>query len=353
MRSHVKRALLAFVAVFVISDRVFATISVECVPLGGTEVAGGEIVEVECFGTSDIPQLLTGYVLDLPCSLLAIGAATGAIDSIGLTTDPDGLDGLGPSSGGVPFIFPTGQSLIDTNDCLILGVRCGLCPPELIPPDMIRYLGTIRFLVSDCTVGEFTFSPENYSIPPSSMDRTKFAAPGGGGTELIPIEISSFTFLVESGACCMADSTCEVLNATCCESQGGVPQSAGTMCDGDADGDGVDAACGDPCFGFPNVDADDDGFCDSADNCPVLINPDQSDYDNDTVGDACDLCPGQDDLLDADNNFVPDCRQNIPTVSTWGMVVLALSLMTLSKLGGWAKLKCRVDDPTDGRANVE
>jgi Thrombospondin type 3 repeat len=44
-------------------------------------------------------------------------------------------------------------------------------------------------------------------------------------------------------------------------------------------------------------DLDRDGIPDAADTCLVLANPDQTDTDGDTIGDACDLTP-----LDAQDN---------------------------------------------------
>jgi parallel beta-helix repeat protein len=44
-------------------------------------------------------------------------------------------------------------------------------------------------------------------------------------------------------------------------------------------------------------DADVDGVTDSSDNCPTTANPSQADSDQDTIGDACDICP-----LDAEND---------------------------------------------------
>jgi len=49
-----------------------------------------------------------------------------------------------------------------------------------------------------------------------------------------------------------------------------------------------------------------DGFADACDNCPLVYNPDQADFDNDSVGDVCDNCidtpnTGQNDTTETDN----------------------------------------------------
>lgn len=45
-------------------------------------------------------------------------------------------------------------------------------------------------------------------------------------------------------------------------------------------------------------------FCFLQDNCPLLYNPRQFDYDKDDVGDRCDNCPYEHNpsQIDTDNN---------------------------------------------------
>ena len=56
----------------------------------------------------------------------------------------------------------------------------------------------------------------------------------------------------------------------------------------------------------PCPDGDQDGICDSEDNCPEDANGGQTDADGDGVGDACDVCADHDDATDADGDGVPD-----------------------------------------------
>ena len=56
------------------------------------------------------------------------------------------------------------------------------------------------------------------------------------------------------------------------------------------------------------------------------------DVDGDGIEDCLDLCPGIDDNLDEDHNGEPDCLEAVPTVSEWGIVIMALALLTMAKL---------------------
>jgi len=73
-----------------------------------------------------------------------------------------------------------------------------------------------------------------------------------------------------------------------------------------------------------SIDSDEDGFLDYKDNCPFVYNPEQLDSDNDGLGDVCDLCPSEDAtgfdnnkdgcIDDTDSDGVKDNVDNCPTI---------------------------------------
>jgi PKD repeat protein len=82
----------------------------------------------------------------------------------------------------------------------------------------------------------------------------------------------------------------------------------------DTDGDTVGDSC-DVCPGYDDlIDTDDDGLPDDCDNCPGVANVDQMDSDGDLVGDSCDACPGFDDSQDGESDNVPDSCDNCPDI---------------------------------------
>jgi len=101
-------------------------------------------------------------------------------------------------------------------------------------------------------------------------------------------------------ACCRSGGTCNNNDIICCLSQDGSPSDAGQLCEGDADGDGVDGLCGDAC--------PDDRHQIASGPCPCGVPP-----------------------VDSDGDGVLDCSE-IPTVSTWGLLIMTLLLVIAWKL---------------------
>ena len=100
----------------------------------------------------------------------------------------------------------------------------------------------------------------------------------------------------------------------------------------DGDDDGVGDAC-DNCATTANANqnnSDSDNLGDACDNCDTVANPGQEDADSDGVGDACDNCvstpnPGQEDnngisdgdgIGDACENAAPICSA-VPPITLW------------------------------------
>ncbi|MCB9853338.1 MAG: VCBS repeat-containing protein [Phycisphaerales bacterium] len=75
-------------------------------------------------------------------------------------------------------------------------------------------------------------------------------------------------------------------------------------------GDGVGDAC-DLCLGDDAAgDTDGDGVCDNLDVCPSF--DDNVDTDGDGISDGCDTCPGFDDAIDSDGDGVADGCDTCP-----------------------------------------
>jgi len=70
----------------------------------------------------------------------------------------------------------------------------------------------------------------------------------------------------------------------------------------DSDDDGIGDVC--------EPDTDSDGIIDDDDNCPAVPNPDQADANSNGVGDVC-----EDPETDTDGDGVPDITDNCPSVS--------------------------------------
>ncbi len=105
-------------------------------------------------------------------------------------------------------------------------------------------------------------------------------------------------------------------------------------CEPDCDGNGVSDDC--------EEDSDGDGVIDACDGCPDDSNKTSPgvcgcgvldvDGDLDTVLDCVDQCPGLDDRIDLNEDGTPDCLDPVPTLSVWGLIILALLLLAGGKI---------------------
>jgi hypothetical protein len=119
--------------------------------------------------------------------------------------------------------------------------------------------------------------------PPLFSQEGVFGCTSGAGTQALLVCFASDPDADADGLCDSADDCPAVAN----------PDQV------DSDGDGLGDAC-DPC---PGGDLDGDGACDASDNCPGLSNPGQADADSDGLGDACDNCPNAANADQTDTDF--------------------------------------------------
>ena len=77
------------------------------------------------------------------------------------------------------------------------------------------------------------------------------------------------------------------------------------------------------------ADEDEDGYDDPEDNCPDVYNPDQSDIDGDSSGDACDICDNANIFIIGNVNGDLD-QEGLPNID----IVDVLALVDLILLGG-------------------
>lgn len=76
-------------------------------------------------------------------------------------------------------------------------------------------------------------------------------------------------------------------------------------------------SCGVDCI----PDADGDGILNDNDNCPSIVNPDQSDFDEDGIGDLCDDCNGVTDVLgNLDGNLN---SEDEPIINVMDLLILS------------------------------
>jgi len=291
------------------------TVGADCVdagfPPGTTCVDGdpGAGITRTCGGDPVNGIRFEGNQVDVPCMLP--GGTSGSINIVpgleGGSTDVD-MDGLrGPSDGGVAFLFGAGGlGPFAPATCIIATTPAPGANPVNVASGLTRYIGTFFYEVSECAAGSFEifFECTDQGGPltpceddPEIANTTRFrndcpvsTAPG----PLIRFNEVGTTLVVPVGRCCLAGTCIGELNQLCCQNQGGT-WSAGGNCD---------AGC--PCT--TPADCDDDNAC-TTDNCAggFCENTNNTSLCNDgldcTINDAClngmcqgttvGACPGQ------------------------------------------------------------
>lgn len=205
------------------------------------------------------------------------------------------------------------------------------CPPIPFPPGCATTLvGTGGCLLNAQVIGgvwagQLEFGVTHASVVVTVTDGTLLICTLGGANWSGAINGIQ---LVIGPSDCNANGMTDALDIATGTSEdcndNGVPDE----CDADSDGDGT-------------IDA-----CDDCPNDPLKIDPglcgcgvdDNLDTDNDGVIDCIDECPGVNDAV-----FAPACTGAIPTVSQWGLVILALLLLVLAKVyfGGFRRQRVR------------
>lgn len=260
-------------------------------------------------GVCDVAEFCTGSASLCPADAVEPNT-TECRPSTGFCDVAEFCDGLMVDCPAGGFQPPTLECRASEGDCDPAEFCTGsaaLCPADALDPSTTE----CRPAANECDVAEFCtgmdvncpgngFQPSGTACNSDGDECTHDQCDADGSCQ--------HPESGECGACCTAADACmnRVLPATCVAS-GGISSGAGSVCLGDADGDGIDDLC---------------------DNCPGV---------DDAVFGVF-VCVGNGKLCDSDANCgpggvcAPACRGAIPAVSQWGLVTLALALLVGGKL---------------------
>lgn len=241
-----------------------AQITVTLNKIPGQSVTGGATVSVEAFVQNHGADFgILGYQIDVPCSLPS--GTSGTISALTPTTVVIG-NASSAASGTVPWVFAAvapndgqgGGFKIPVHAACRASGTVGLGETAYILPGngAIRYLGTFRYLVSECASGTFDVPYEVLSTPCENTDLTRIVDSANACVEITNALPGILT--VQVGSCCDG-STCvdDNINQTCC---GALHAGAAFY---------PDRSCSDPtpCPCTVNTQCDDGQFCNGQEEC--------------------------------------------------------------------------------------
>jgi hypothetical protein len=217
--------------------RAAENITLTMTPVGGSQVAGSQLVTIEVFITaSSQDQNLRGAQVDLPCSLP--GGSSGTITTGNADSDPATAVMINSTSqSGVPFMFPGGLTPTNQVNCRAAGTTpIGDPNPARLAAGQTRYLASIVYRVSACATGEFNVLFESRSEPPQSIDQTRLIAPDGPDPDVlddvVAFKAGGASLSVETGRCCQGSVCLGEMSQFCCLNVNQATQwDLGTTCD--------------------------------------------------------------------------------------------------------------------------
>ncbi len=256
-------------------------------------------------GVCDIEEVCDGTGAGCPADMKDTGECRASAGVCDIAEICDGVGNDCPADG-----FDTGT---------VCGPSQGVCDVEEVcdgtgagcPADM-KGTGECRPAAGECDIAEVCDGATN-DCPADDLAPMGTVCTDDGNECTADICTGSAVtcFHVDTGlcgACCLASKACDdPILALTCSNRGGTFLGEGTICLGDSDGDGSD----DQCDNCPGVD--DAVF--GAKICKPSGQSCNSDVDC-LAGEICEAA----------------CVGEIPTVSEWGLVVLALLLLVAGKL---------------------
>jgi hypothetical protein len=270
------------------------TVTMALVP--GQVPTGNATVIMEVFATNSGPDFnILAYQIDLPCVLPGKPGSTGDIRaqpaapcagagdcpagatcSAGVCNSTTIPNASAAASGSVPFMFAAvapndgqfgcggtgngdgcqgGLKPINQAGCRFAGTPNTGEPPYIWPAGQTRFLGQVRYRVSECATGTFNVPYEVMNMPCVNSDLTRLVNATNNCISGVNFVAGAIT--VPTGQCCASSGACitDGVNQVCCTNANpGAVWTAGRTCQ-------------DPCACTDNAQCNDGQFCNGAETC--------------------------------------------------------------------------------------